>query len=175
MIRLLSTKDAQNLRDLRLYSLKSDPLAYLSTFDYEAVASVPYYQMKIMSGYKPPVFGHFGYFDSDRLVAYVQLAPETLPKLVHRANVYELYVHPDFRRRHIASELLNHLINLAKQQPGLEQIYLHVNSLNTGAITLYRQHNFTHLATIPKAVKEANGYQDELVYFYDLTQKATLA
>ena len=83
----------------------------------------------------------------------------------HISNIFELYVHPDFRKQQIAQKMIKYLIKLAKSNPQLEQIHLKVNSSNTKAIALYKKLNFKHIATRKKVIKENhNTYQDELMF-----------
>jgi ribosomal protein S18 acetylase RimI-like enzyme len=169
MIRLLSGRDAPAFRDLRLLSLQTDPIAFLSSFEYESQFSIEFFQSRIVANTRLPHYGYFGNFDQDKLLGYIQLSPEFLPKLRHRANIYELYIHPEQRRRHLAEDLLNHIINVSKLDQSLELLLLHVNSFNQPAIKLYEKLNFVKVADIPQAVKEHDGYQHE--YLYSLSLK----
>ncbi len=165
MIRKLNIQDANQYQKLRLMSLKTDPQAFLATHKQELTYPSIYFSNQIKNGIKPPTFGFYGFFNKNSLIATANLAREFLPKMQHISNIFELYVHPDFRKQQIAQKMIKYLIKLAKSNPQLEQIHLKVNSSNTKAIALYKKLNFKHIATRKKVIKENhNTYQDELMF-----------
>lgn len=165
MIRLLRKGDANFYKTLRQVSLKTDPLSFLSTPQHESIYSDVFLETKIENSIKPGGFGFYGYFLKDKLIAFVQLSDGYYPKKRHIGFINEMFVHPDYRRKKIATKLLNFIVKRAKANPSLEQLHLRVNSRNTGAIDLYEKLGFTKIAVFPKAVKESDGsYQDEYIY-----------
>ena len=169
MIRLLTSSDAANYRRLRLSALSSDPKAFLSSFESEEKISLDNFSHKLFRNATPPVYGYYGYLtEKQELVGNIHLADEWIYKKRHITTLNELYVLPDFRRRGIAAELINHCFNLLKTILSKEQIELHVNSNNHQALKLYQKLGFIQVATIPKAVKETDGYQDEHVFIYNI-------
>jgi len=194
MIRLLTPDDYLIFRDIRLLSLQTDPLAFISTFDTEKSNSPIYYSERIRYNTKPPIYGYYGQFLDDpsthhslksdwkqnqkfdprtqsNLIGYVQLAPDYLPKAAHTAYLYELYIRPEYRGQGYGRQLINHATNQAKTEPQLEQIHLRATSRNTHAINLYKKMGFDHIATRPKAFKEPDAtYQDEILMYLPLTQ-----
>lgn len=168
MVRLLTATEAVQVQKLRLLSLQTDADFFGSTYDYECRYSPNYYQQRISAIYKPPLFGYWGIFKDQLLVGYTQLVPEALPRMDHIANLYELYIDPNFRRHGLASELLAHLLELNHQMSLVEQIRLKVLSNNTVALNLYLQLGFKHIATIPSTIKHPAGYWDEnlLIYYF---------
>ena len=198
MIKLLTATNTQRFQKLRLKGLKTDPKSFLATYQMESTRPDFFFQTKLRYATKPPIFGYYGYFKDSkspksakvtgsgnggvrslreaasrrrtgRLVGFIQIDSEYHPKNKHLANLYSLYVHPNYRKKGIATKLINHTIKLAKSQESLEQIHLRANSDNKNAIKLYKKVGFTHFATRQKAFKEADGtYQDELFFSLDL-------
>ena len=165
MIRLLTPTDSQDFQKLTLLSLKTDPEAFLTTLEQESKYLPINYVNRIRFATKAPIFGIYGFFQNSMLIAVAQLADEYHFKMKHLANIYGLYVHPDHRKKSLATKLLTHLISQAKKAPQLEQIHLRANSDNQPAIALYLSLGFSHFATRKQAVKEAdNTYQDELLF-----------
>ena len=168
MIRLLTEKDANLYRKIRLQSLKTDPEAFLSTYKNESKLPIEYFQHKIKNSTKDPTFGYYGFFEGERLIAYAQISDGLLFKKRHIVYFYELHVDPDFRRKGYATQLINYLIGKIKKDKKIEHIELKVNSRNRSAISLYEKLGFKRTAKLPHAVKESNNtYQDE--YFYCLS------
>ena len=54
-------------------------------------------------------------------------------------NITNIAVHPEYRKKGIASEILEELIKSAE---GCEQIFLEVRESNVAAISLYEKHGF---------------------------------
>lgn len=170
MIRRLTLSDADQYQKLRFLSLKTDPQAFLATHNQESTYPISYYSSTIKNCTKPPIFGIYGVFENNQLIANARLSPDYFPKTQHLCNIFEVYVHPDYRGQQIAQKILKHLIIQAKTYPQLEQIHLKVNSQNTKAIALYKKLNFKHIATRPKVIKENNSYQDEFMYCLDINK-----
>jgi len=169
MIRPLVFTDTPSYRELRLQALKTDPGAFLSSYEHESLQPLSYFTYVITRANIPPIFGIYGYLESEKLVGTIQLSPETLPKTAHRAMIYFLYIATGHRHENVASGLLQHLIALAKTVPNLEQLHLCVNGLNIPAISLYEKLGFKKIGTKPQGVKEPDGsYQDEYLYYLSL-------
>lgn len=169
MIRLLTPNDAAGYCQLRLTALSSDPKAFLSSFESEEKIPLENFAHKLFRNTTLPIYGYYGYLnDKQELIGCIHLANEWIFKRRHIATLNELYILPEFRRQGIAAGLINHCLNLLKTVPDKEQIELHVNSDNLQAIKLYQKLGFSQVATIPKAVKEPDGYQDEHVFIYNI-------
>lgn len=164
MIRLLVPHDHLFYRDLRLLSRQSNPDSFISTFDYENNLPSCHFESLIRENTKPPIFGIYGYFSDQHLVGHLQLSSEYFEKQSHLVNLYELFVHPDYRRQQIASQLIAYAQNLISTHTHLEQLHLKVMSTNLPAIRLYQKLGFKHFATRPHAIKTSTGtYLDELL------------
>jgi ribosomal protein S18 acetylase RimI-like enzyme len=169
MIRLLAPADAAVYRQLRLKALSSDPKAFLSSVEFEEKIPLIDFANKLFRNATPPVYGFYGYLNQENALAgYIHLANEWIFKRRHIATLNELYILPDFRRQGIAAGLIKHCFSLLKNISGKEQVELHVNSGNFQAVKLYQKLGFSQVATIPKAVKELDEYQDEHVFIYNI-------
>jgi len=165
MIRKLTINNLKQYNNLRLISLKNDPLSWLSTYKTDAVKQDYFFHYKF--NYYPPqsIFGYWGFFENNQLLGYIQLADSTLYKKRHTAYIYDLCVDPKFRHKSIGSQLIKHVIGKAKSVSEIEQIYLYVNSKNLLATKFYKKLGFNKIAALPQAVKESDGsYQDELIF-----------
>ena len=61
------------------------------------------------------------------------------------AELYQIAVHPDYRRRAVASMLMQSVILKARQE-GAEKMFLEVRASNKPAIGLYEKYGFTAIA-----------------------------
>lgn len=157
-IRLLTEKDAQAYRDLRLEALQKNPEAFAATFEDEQKNSIEYYQNR----FKRNEFWTYGYLTQNELVGVVTLIREQGPKLNHRSSIVAMYVTKKERKRGFGKELMQTVIQQAKKIGGIEQIYLSVVTTNISAISLYQALGFEIYGTEKRALKTNDGsYWDE--------------
>lgn len=157
-IRLLTEKDAQAYRDLRLEALQKNPEAFAAIFEDEQKNSIEYYRNRL----KRNEFWTYGYFDQNELVGIVTLIREQGPKLRHRSTIVAMYVTKKVRKRGIGKELMQVSIQQAREIDGIEQIYLSVVTTNISAISLYQALGFEIYGTEKRALKTNDGsYWDE--------------
>jgi ribosomal protein S18 acetylase RimI-like enzyme len=169
MIRLLNENDAIDYKQLRLYSLKTDPLSFLSSYNIESKYTFLFFRNKIINSTKKPIYGIYGYTINNKLIAYAQLSDAFYFNKRHIAYLNEIYVHPKYRKKKIATKIINHLIEKAKKIVTIEQLILKVNSKNKNAISLYEKLGFKKQAILKNSVKNFDGtYQDEIFYHFIL-------
>lgn len=156
-IRRLSAADAPSYRELRLEALINDADAF--------GASIEDVQKSPLSKTADRLAGAnaltFGAFLHGKLVGNVTLARETGAKSQHRASVYAVYVTPAARGKGIARNLMQKLIDAAREIEELEQLYLAVSSGNTAALALYEALGFKKYGVDVHAMKTQGRYIDE--------------
>ena len=82
------------------------------------------------------------------VVGYIRLKPPTpLPENAHVIQVQGLAVHPDARRRGVASALLD-AAEATLRERGTRKLTLRVLSTNQPAIGLYERHGFVREGTL---------------------------
>lgn len=169
MIRLLTAEDSGLYKILRLTSLKRDPLVFISTFDFEKEKPDSYFKNKLDNSNEPPFWGTYGYFQDNKLIATTQISTSYLPKKMHTAYLYEVYVLPKYRRNKIASKMIKYLLEKIKEYKKIRRLELKVNSRNTGAIKFYEKLGFNKFAAIKNAICEPDGsFQDEFIYVLEI-------
>jgi ribosomal protein S18 acetylase RimI-like enzyme len=168
-IRLLNSDDAQNFRNLRIDSLKFDPDSWLSSMEEESDLPLSAFANRIRYATSAPIYGYYGYFKDNNLVAYAQVSPSSWNKKKHIATLYDVCVDKNIRRQAVGSKLIKFIVAQAKKTAGLEKLNLFVTSNNIGAAKFYESTGFVKTAIFPESVKEENGsYQDEYLYVLDL-------
>jgi ribosomal protein S18 acetylase RimI-like enzyme len=157
-IRILDKTDAEIYRELRLKSLKENPEAFLTTYEIEKDKSIEQLQQNLV-----PSDNRFtlGAFINGKLIGIVTFVRESNPKVVHKGNIYAMYVSPDFREKGIGKSLVQELVIKAKQCVGLEQINLTVISNNNAAKRLYEANGFITYGTERNALRTGSQYWDE--------------
>ena len=168
-IKLLSENDVQQFKELRLNSLTDDPLSWHSSLAEENNLDDSFFYGRIVNSRYVPIFGYYGYFENEKLLAYAQLSKSFYLKKSHIATLYDVVVTKEARRKSIGRKLITFIISKAKSVSNIEQIHLKVNSENKGALKFYEALGFKKTATIKDAVKEPDGsYQDEYEYVLKL-------
>ncbi|NIK67342.1 GNAT family N-acetyltransferase [Paenibacillus sp. BK720] len=157
-IRILTEADVEAYHELRLQSLLESPEAFLTTYEIQVVRSLT----EIASGLKPDE-GRFtlGAFLEGKLVGMVTFVRESKPKILHKENVYAMYVAPEARGQGTGKRLMMELIDKAAKLDGLEQINLTVISKNAAAKALYASCGFEVFGIERNAMKAQDQYWDE--------------
>lgn len=84
---------------------------------------------------------------------------------VDTIDIQYIYIPEEQRRKNIASDILEYLINYSKET-NISEIFLEVNVKNKPAIALYEKFKFKYL-NIRKNyyyIKDTNSYEDAYVY-----------
>lgn len=169
MIRKLVQNDWEEYKALRLLSLTTDPDVYFSTFDEVSRWNDGNFKSEIYSN-PDSVFGYYGCFVDDQLVGYISLSGQYFTKQKHTADVFNLYIHPDFRGQGFAKELIQTLITNAKKMGSVEKLFLSVMSQNEAGISLYTSFGFQTYGIKRHSLKSKERYFDETVMDLDLLQ-----
>jgi ribosomal protein S18 acetylase RimI-like enzyme len=142
---------------LRLRSIADSPLATYPTYDEEAARSPDEIQQRIAESATQVVFGAF---DGGTLVGIAGLRWDALVQVAHKAVLWGVFVHPEWRQRGLARQLLNALFAYARAR-GIEQVKLSVNVENPAAAALYRAMGFEPYGREPRAMRVGDRYYDE--------------
>jgi ribosomal protein S18 acetylase RimI-like enzyme len=142
---------------LRLRSIADSPLATYPTHNEEAGRSPAEIQERIVESATQVVFGAF---DGDTLIGIAGLRWDALVQVAHKAVLWGVFVHPGWRGRGLARQLLHALFAYARER-GLRQIRLSVNVENPQAAGLYRSMGFELYGREPRAMRVGGQYYDE--------------
>ena len=172
-IRFLAEADSLPFKDLRLKSLRDDPDSWLSSIEEEDSLPDVNFALKIRSANYEGVFGYYGYFIDNKLLAYAQISSNYWNKKSHIVNLFDVCVSKEVRRKGIGTKLIRFItVKIKNARPEVEQIQLKVNSRNNGASKFYESFGFQKAATISEGVKEKDGsYQDECLYVLNVKTK----
>ncbi|MEM6530352.1 MAG: GNAT family N-acetyltransferase, partial [Chloroflexota bacterium] len=108
----------------------------------------------------------FAALDAGRAVGSVQLSLAWQPNAPHRAEVQKLLVHSDYRRRGVASRLMQVAEDAAKSADRW-LLYLDTER-SSGAEPLYEKLGYTRSGIIPQHSLNAGGEFADTVIFYKL-------
>ncbi len=165
-IKLLTSKNAQAYKDLRLKALQTNPEAYFSTYEREAKRTLQAFAYDLAYAHYNEIFGYYGVFDNEKLVGYVHIDQSSFPKQQHTSTLYNLYVDPDYRKQHIATQLITHILNMLRSDSSIEIVYVNYINNNIPARKLYEKLGFKECGREPRSVKNEDGEYDEKVTMY---------
>ena len=95
-----------------------------------------------------------GYYLNNKLLGIL-----IFEQIYETIDILYLIVDKNFRRKHIASYLLEYLIS----NYDYEHIMLEVSVLNINAINLYKKYNFKIINTRKNYYKDSDAYQMEMI------------
>lgn len=158
----------EEYKALRLTSLTTDPDSFLFSLDQERLNSQFHYRNQI-TNQGPDPFGLWGVLESTKLVGYTILSGEFASKKKHAANLYEVFILPEYRGRGLAKLLVRAVIEALKNTQSTH-LYLSVIANNSKAISLYHSLGFKLVASIPNAINlNHDKFVDELIFCYYLS------
>ncbi|CEG27048.1 GNAT family N-acetyltransferase [Bacillus sp. B-jedd] len=137
-IRKLLPEDAEEYRVLRLKALKDHPEAFAAS--YEETLNHPLELFK--QRFSDENAQTYGAFIGGKLAGTVTLVREGKPKLRHRANIFAMYVLPEYRQAGTGKQLVSEAIKKAKKLGNITHLYLSVTSSNLPAKKLYESLGF---------------------------------
>jgi ribosomal protein S18 acetylase RimI-like enzyme len=147
-------------------AIADSPLAIYPTYAEEASRSPDDIQERIAESATQVVFGAF---DGDTLIGIAGLRREALVQVAHKAVLWGVFVHSDWRKRGIARKMLDELFAYARERD-VRQIRLSVNVENPQAAGLYRSMGFELVGREPRAMRVGDRYYDEELLLLRLDQ-----
>lgn len=157
LIRQSKLADATNFRELRLGALQDSPTAF--SMDYEKVLnqSIKHWEdLLIMNDQESTIF--FAEHDG-QLVGMTGIARGRSQKTRHSADVWGVYVTPEWRGLHIAEEMIKSCLAWAKER-NIVVARLGVTTINKPAIRCYERCGFQIYATETRALLHEGRYYD---------------
>jgi ribosomal protein S18 acetylase RimI-like enzyme len=162
-IRPLGSADAVAYRHLRLAALRDTPEAFGSTFERENTQPLAWFRDRLANSYV------FGAFRSVELLAVAGFARREGEKEKHKGLLWGMYVRPDTRNAGIGRQLIEAVIDYARQH--VELIQLSVVSGNEGARRLYASLGFVEYGIEKNSLKQCGHYYDEILMALDLVSE----
>jgi len=157
-IRPFLESDAQAWWDFRLESLVAEPFAFGKSADEHRAMPLETVAGRFRDA--PGTSLYLGAFDDARLVGMATFIREEGAKHRHRGHIYGVYVAPSHRGRGIGRALIGRVIELARQDPSLEQILLAVAATQHAARRMYQSFGFEKYGIEPRAMKIGQDYVD---------------
>lgn len=156
-IRPLSENHIAAFKALRLLAIADAPFAVSPTAQEEAAQTPDEIRRKIAPNAGQIVFG---VFTDDQLIAIAGLRRELLRQLAHKATLWGVFVHPEWRAQGLARQLFTHIKQHA-ESIGVLQLHLSVNAENHRAKALYTSLGFKTYGVEPRCMQVNGRFYDE--------------
>lgn len=141
-------------KELRLESLKKDPLAFGSTYKDEINLDQRQWKERM----KDTLFA----IDGDNLIGMIVYKFENREKTSHIAWIFGLYVTKEHRRKGMGKKLLGNAIQTINKNPKIEKIKIIADPIQKEAIKLYKKLGFKIVAELKKEIKYKQKYYNEI-------------
>ena len=145
----------RDFRDLRLDALISDPTAFGSSYEEEAIMTEDEWKRRI----KNVLFAMI----NDKLVGMIVFIFNNKIKTKHVANLYGVYVKKEYRRQGIGMNLLESALKVIELNGNISKIRLSVNPEQRAAVKLYEKYGFETVGKLLREYNIDNKFYDELI------------
>jgi RimJ/RimL family protein N-acetyltransferase len=159
-IRRLASADAGAYREIRLAGLRDSPEAFGSTFARESAQPLVWFCDRLRDSQV------FGAFRSIHLIGVAGFVIRAGEKERHKGLLWGMYVRPDARNAGVGRQLVEALIDHARDH--VEVIQLSLVSGNERARRLYASLGFVEYGIEKKSLKQDGHYYDEILMALDL-------
>ena len=160
-IQLLGPQHSSAYRKARLDCLYHFPDKFGTTYEDEVVKPVLFMESMLLEE-NPNIF-MFGAFDGEACIGLCGFIREGRTRTLHRGELVQMYVHPNYHGKGIGQQLVQHTIDQAFGMSGIEQISLSAVANNIAAIRLYERSGFEHYGLAKNYFRvDDNTYTDQV-------------
>ena len=158
VIRQSNPADAANFRELRLGALLDSPTSFSMDYERASQQSIKYWEDTLaMNDHESAIF--FAEHES-HLIGMTGIARGRSPKTRHGADIWGVYVMPQWRGLRVADEMIGSCKDWA-QAHGIVILRLAVIATKTSAIRCYERCGFVKYGTEPRSLCFEGKYYDE--------------
>lgn len=157
IIRESTPSDVTQYRELRLGALQDSPTAFSADYQVSLNRPMSFWEGRLSFDEHGTIF--FATFENN-LIGMTGIRRGESPKTKHGANIWGVYVHPEWRGLHIGEALVEACISWAKLLQ-VNIVKLGVTTTNTPAVRCYERCGFTIYGNEPRAMLYEGNYYDE--------------
>ena len=161
IIREATLMDIEKFRGLRLDALQESPLAFPGDYSTYVTRPNSFWEGRLKSHETGTIF--FAEHES-HLIGMTGIRRGEWPKTKHSAEIWGVYVLPEWRGLHIAETIIEACTGWAKAN-GVNTLHLGVTAASTSAIRCYQRCGFAICGTEPRGIFYGGKYYDGYFMF----------
>lgn len=164
LIREASLADAIRFRELRLEALQDSPTAFSADYQTNARQPLSYWQDRLKEEEDAIIF--FAEHEQ-RLIGMMGIRRGHSPKTNHGAEIWGVYITPEWRGLHLSEALIDTCVQWAKSKD-INILKLGVLTANTSAVRCYQRCGFAIYGTEPRGIFYDGQYYDGYLMYRSL-------
>ena len=147
-------------KHLRLSALKNDPQAFIGIHEEKLKVGDEAWKSQFNYEHTKILF----VFEGNQAVGMAGYDINHYTKNAHVASIYYVYIHPDYRKQGLGTQLLTAVIEDIKTlHPQVIKLKLEVSSAQLGAIHMYEKAGFVRCGTYKMEIKYSEEYYDSIL------------
>lgn len=143
-------------KEIRLNALKNDSIAFGSSYEEEKDREDEVWRTRIKDAL-------FALNSENEPVGLLAFLFNTRVKTKHRADIFSVFVTPEYRGIGIGKKLMNEALRMIKENKKVIKVNLTVNPLQIPAVKLYESFGFKMIGKLSKELFIEGKYYDELL------------
>jgi ribosomal protein S18 acetylase RimI-like enzyme len=155
-VKTISPDRWSEARELRLQALKTELIAFGSSYEEEEKLSEVEWQRRIKNNL-------FAVSDDGKLVGSITYLFNDRLKTKHVARIFGVYVDPSYRGRGVGRKLLDRALELIQENKDIVKVQLMVNPKQLAALQLYKKIGFEVVGEMKKEIKVGEEFYDECI------------
>jgi len=165
ILREANLADASQFRDLRLSALQDSPTAFSADYQVNLGHPMSHWEGRLAFDEHGIIF--FAEHEGD-LIGMTGIRQRESPKTKHGADIFSVYVRPEWRGFHIAEALVDMCVDWAKKRD-VNILKLGVMTSNTSAVRCYERCRFKIYGTEPRDIFYEGKYYDLYLMFREIS------
>lgn len=163
IIREATPADVTQFRELRLFALQDAPTAFSADYQTHLSRPMSFWEGRLtFDEYGIIFFAEY----TGNLIGMTGIRQRESPKTKHSADIFSVYVRPEWRGLHIAETLIDRCTQWAKSK-AVNILKLGVMASNTSAVRCYERCGFKIYGTEPRDVLYEGKYYDLYLMYRD--------
>lgn len=141
-IRKTTASDFENIKNLMLEALQSDPHAFTVSYNEYVQNSDYWWHMYVDPYLRGMTATMFFAEEGDQILGMIGILYSTKERSKHVSTIVWFYVKPEFRAKQIGKALLEESLKEIPKRVGIKKINLTVTSNQQKAIGMYKKNGF---------------------------------